>query len=200
MALSSEERQMLLKLARETITRAVHRQEIPPVNLNAVPEALQRDGACFVTLTKGGELRGCIGSLEARRPLVLDVRENALAAAFHDPRFPPVRPEELDELHIEISVLSTPQPLTYDGPADLLAKLRPGIDGVVIERGWHRATFLPQVWEKLPDPQMFMEHLCVKAGLAPDTYRKPGLDVYTYQVEMFEEGEEAQGKAGAEQE
>ncbi len=189
MALSPEEREILLKLAREAITRAAHRQDVPEVDLSAMPEALRRDGACFVTLTKRGELRGCIGSLEARRPLVLDVRGNAIAAAFHDPRFPPVRPEELDELHVEISVLSPPQPLSYDGPADLIAKLRPGIDGVVIERGWHRATFLPQVWEKLPDPHVFMEHLCAKAGLAPDTYRKSELDVYTYQVEKFEEDE-----------
>ncbi len=187
MRLTLEERQTLLKLAREAITRAVHRQELPPVDLNAVCEALQRDGASFVTLTKRGELRGCIGSLEPRRPMVLDVRENAVAAAFHDPRFPPVRPEELDDLHVEISVLSVPQPLPYDGPDDLIAQLRPGVDGVVIERGWNRATFLPQVWEKLADPHQFLERLCLKAYLPADAYRHPGLDVCTYQVEKFEE-------------
>jgi AmmeMemoRadiSam system protein A len=187
MLLTTEERHMLLKLAREAITRAVHRQEPPSVDLDAVSEILRRDGTCFVTLTKRGGLRGCIGSLEARRPLVLDVRENAIAAAFHDPRFPPVHPDELDELRVEISVLSAPEPLSYDGPDDLIAKLRPGVDGVVIERGWNRATFLPQVWEKLPDPHEFLEHLCLKAYLSTDAYRQPGLDVYTYQVEKFKE-------------
>lgn len=187
MPLSPEDRQYLLKLAREAITRVAHSQELPPVDLNAVSEDLRRDGASFVTLTKYGQLRGCIGSLEPRRPLVLDVRENGVAAAFHDPRFPPVRPAELDDLHIEISVLSIPQPLSYDGPDDLIAKLRPGVDGVVIERGWNRATFLPQVWEKLPDPHQFLQHLCLKALLPADAYRHPGLDVYTYQVEKFEE-------------
>ena len=187
MPLTSQERETLLKLARETITRAARSLELPDVNLEAVSEGLQRDGACFVTLTMEGELRGCIGSLEARRPLALDVRENAMGSAFHDPRFPPVLPDELDSLHVEISVLSAPQLLSYDGPNDLIAKLRPGVDGVVIERGWHRATFLPQVWEKLPDPLQFLERLCYKAGLSPDAYRHPDLDVYTYQVEEFEE-------------
>ncbi len=187
MLLTSQERHTLLALAREAITRAAHRQEPPPVNLNAVSENLRRDGASFVTLTKRGNLRGCIGSLEPRRPLVLDVRENAVAAAFQDPRFPPVRPEELGDLQVEISVLSLPRLLSCDDPDDLIAKLRPGVDGVVIERGWNRATFLPQVWEKLPDPHQFLQHLCLKAYLPADAYRHPGLDVYTYQVEKFEE-------------
>ncbi|HUX78033.1 MAG TPA: AmmeMemoRadiSam system protein A [Anaerolineae bacterium] len=187
MPLTPEERQTLLTLAREAITRATHRQEPPAVDLNAVSEGLRRDGASFVTLTKHGALRGCIGSLEPRRPLAADVRENAVAAAFHDPRFPPMHMEELGELQVEVSVLSPPQPLSFDGPDDLIAKLRPGVDGVVIERGWNRATFLPQVWEKLPDPHQFLEHLCLKAYLPADAYRSPGLDVYTYQVEKFGE-------------
>jgi len=187
MALTPQERQTLLALARETITQTVNGQKPPAVEVDNVSENLQRDGASFVTLTKHGQLRGCIGSLEPRRPLVLDVRENAISAAFHDPRFPPVDQDELAELHIEVSVLSIPQPLVYDGPADLIAKLRPGVDGLVIERGWNRATFLPQVWEKLPDPRQFLEHLCLKAYLPADAYRQPGLDVYTYQVEKFEE-------------
>lgn len=187
MPLSPEDRQTLLRLARETITLATQGKEPPSVDLDKVSENLRRDGASFVTLTEHGDLRGCIGSLEARRPLILDVRENALAAAFQDPRFPPVRADEVDDLHIEISVLSAPQRLEYDGSDDLVAKLRPGIDGVVIERGWNRATFLPQVWEKLPDPHEFLQHLCLKAYLPPDAYRRGDLDVYTYQVEMFEE-------------
>ena len=187
MSLSPTDRQYLLKLAREAIACHLRGEDPPSVDLDTLPESLSRDGACFVTLTKHGALRGCIGSLEARRALVLDVRENAVAAAFHDPRFPPVRLEELDDLHVEVSVLSSPQPLSYDGPDDLIAQLRPGVDGVVIERGWNRATFLPQVWEKLPDPRQFLEHLCIKAFLPADAYRSPGLDVYTYQVEKFHE-------------
>ena len=187
MPLSPKDRQYLLELARQTIACATRHQELPPVDLGTAPEDLRRDGASFVTLTEYGELRGCIGSLEPRRPLVLDVRENAAAAAFHDPRFPPVRAEELDDLHIEISVLTIPQPLSCAGPDDLVAKLRPDVDGVVIERGWNRATFLPQVWEKLPDPHQFLQHLCLKAGLPADAYCRPDLDVYTYQVEEFEE-------------
>jgi AmmeMemoRadiSam system protein A len=189
MGLTHEEQQTLLTLARETVVRVAHRQGAPSTDRFATTESLRQDGASFVTLTKHGQLRGCIGSLEARRPLVLDVRENAISAAFHDPRFPPVRPKELEELHIEVSVLSRPSPLAYDGPDDLIAQLRPGVDGVVIERGFSRATFLPQVWEKLPDPGEFLQHLCMKAFLAPDAYRQPGLAVYTYQVERFEEGD-----------
>ena len=188
MSLSIADRQYLLNLARETIARHLRGEEPPPVDLDTLSESLTCDGASFVTLTKQGQLRGCIGSLEPRRPLVLDVCENALGAAFHDPRFPPVSPGELANLHIEISVLSIPQPLSYDGPDDLIAKLRPGVDGVVIKRDWNRATFLPQVWEKLPDAHQFLEHLCLKAFLPADAYRHPGLDVYTYQVEKFEEG------------
>jgi len=187
MPLSPQDRQYLLTLAREAVTHHLHEEGPPPVDQNPPSEALTREGASFVTLTKHGQLRGCIGSLEARRPLALDVRENATGAAFQDPRFPPVELSELRDLHIEISVLSPPQPLAYEDADDLTAKLRPGVDGVVIERGWNRATFLPQVWEKLPDPYQFLEHLCRKAYLPTDSYDRPGLDVYTYQVEKFEE-------------
>jgi AmmeMemoRadiSam system protein A len=187
MTLLPTDRATLLELARQAVARAAHGQEPSPVDLNALSDELRRDGASFVTLTKRGELRGCIGSLEARRPLALDVQENGANAATKDPRFPAVRPDELDALAVEVSVLSVPQPLQYDGPEDLVAKLRPGVDGVVIERGWNRATFLPQVWEKIPDPHDFLRHLCVKAYLPGDSYTRPGLDVYTYQVLKIEE-------------
>ena len=190
MPLSSTDRQYLLRLARQAIVHHLLGEEPPPVDAASLSESLAGDGASFVTLTKRGDLRGCIGSLEPRRPLVEDVRENAIAAAFHDPRFPPVGPEELDELCIEVSVLSAPRPLSYDRPDDLIAQLHPGVDGVVIESGWNRATFLPQVWDKLPDPHQFLQHLCRKAYLPPNAYREPGLDVYTYQVEKFQEEEE----------
>lgn len=190
MALSPEDRRYLLRLARETIGRTLEGKSPPSVNLNEVSEDLRRPGASFVTLTIDGQLRGCIGSIEPRRPLVLDVQGNALAAAFRDPRFWPLTPEEFDRVRIEVSVLTPPQPLPFRDGADLIAKLRPGVDGVIIERGWHRATFLPQVWEKLPDPHEFLAHLCLKAGLPADDYRRPGLKVFTYQVEKFEEEEE----------
>jgi len=187
MILKPEEQQTLLILARDTIVQKARHQEAPPVEASAMSDKLQQDGASFVTLTKQGRLRGCVGSLEARHSLAIDVQKNALGAAFQDPRFSPVGPEELDDLHIEISVLSIPQPLSYDGTDDLIAQLRPGVDGVVIENDWNRATFLPQVWEKLPDPHQFLQRLCLKAHLSTNAYRQPGLDVYTYQVEKFEE-------------
>jgi AmmeMemoRadiSam system protein A len=187
MSLSPEEREYLLHLARESIDCVSQGNDPPTIDMDAVPQDLQQAGASFVTLNKKGRLRGCVGSLEARRPLVLDVQQNGIGAAFRDPRFPPVQSEEVDDLDVEISVLSLPQRLDYDGPDDLFNQLHPGVDGVVIERGWHRATFLPQVWEKLPDKGEFLQRLCLKAGLPPDAYRSGDLDVYTYQVEKFKE-------------
>lgn len=187
MSLSPDDRRYLLRLARESIEHAARGESLPSVDVDSAPEDLRRDGASFVTLNQRGRLRGCIGSLEAQRPLVLDVRKNAVDAALHDPRFPPVQPHEVEGLDIEISVLSAPEALDYETSDELVAKLCPGVDGVVIERGWHRATFLPQVWEKLPDPHEFLQRLCLKAGLAPDVYRSSELDVYIYRVEEFEE-------------
>ena len=186
-SLTPEERGVLLQLARESIESVARGQDPPRVDTDAVPEALQRPGASFVTLNKGANLRGCVGSLEARRSLVLDVQENGLGAAFRDPRFAPVRPEEVPDLHIEISVLSEPRRLAYSSTQELLGSIRPGVDGVVVERDWHRATFLPQVWEKLPEKDLFLERLCLKAGLLADAYRRGDLDVFTYQVEKFTE-------------
>lgn len=186
-SLTTEERHYLLTLARETIAEAAGckptSEPRPPA-----PPRLNAPGAAFVTLhTREGELRGCIGSLIAHRPLVEDVRENALAAAFRDPRFPPLKAAELDNVVIEISVLTAPQPLDFDGPEDLIRKLRPHIDGVIIEHGWNRATFLPQVWDQLPSPEEFLSHLCYKAGLPGNAWRWPTLKVSTYQVEEFAE-------------
>lgn len=187
MSLSIEEQTYLLDLAREAVARAARNQDPRTIDMETVPESLQRQGASFVTLNKQGRLRGCIGSLQAQRPLVLDVQQNAIGAALRDPRFPPVGPDEIDALTIEISVLSRPEPLQYHSLEDLCHKLRPGVDGVVIERGWRRATFLPQVWEKLADERQFLQRLCLKAGLSPSAYSSGDLDVYTYQVEKFKE-------------
>lgn len=188
--LSVENRQTLLSLARQSLEAAVHHQPAPAVKLETMPVELQRDGASFVTLTRGagaGELRGCIGAVEAYQPLALDVVEHAAAAALNDYRFPPVSPEELPQIHIEVSYLTPPTPLEYQDASDLLARIRPGVDGIVLRDGWRRATFLPQVWEKLPDPAEFLDHLCSKMGVAPDTWRYRKLEVLTYQVEEFHE-------------
>jgi len=189
--LSTEEKRILLRLAREAIREGLRQPAaLPALDLEELPRRLQEDGATFVTLTLAGNLRGCIGSLVARQPLAVDVRHNALAAAFNDPRFMPLTAAEFPRIKVEVSVLSPSQPLAYDGPDDLLRKLRPGVDGVVLERGWHRATFLPQVWEQLPDPEEFLAHLCYKAGLSPDAWRSSTLKISTYRVEKFAEGME----------
>lgn len=185
--LSPQERSLLLSLARQAITNAITGEPPQPLDMDSLPSALKQPGATFVTLTRKGELRGCIGALEAYQPLALDVCEHAIAAALQDYRFLPLQPDELPDLEIEISRLTSPQPLKYQGPDELLECLRPGIDGVVIRDGLRRATFLPQVWDKLPDPVDFLEHLCNKMGATPDLWRHKRLQVYTYQVEEFRE-------------
>lgn len=186
--LNPEEVHWLLRLARQAMEAAVRGEPEPPFDLEALPAVLREPAATFVTLTRRGELRGCIGALEARQPLVADAREHAVAAALHDFRFPPVQPSELPDIHLEVSVLSPLQPLSYKAPEDLLRCLRPGVDGVLIRRGlWQRATFLPQVWEKVTDPADFLSHLCLKMGAPPDTWRHEPLQVFTYQVEVYEE-------------
>jgi len=144
-------------------------------------------GACFVTLTKNGELRGCIGSLAAWRPLLEDVRANAVAAATQDPRFPPMTPGELPAVAVEVSVLSAPRPLPVSSLREAYAALRPGVDGVILETGTrHRATFLPQVWQGLPDPVQFLQHLWLKAGVAPGVWHE-GTTLQTYTVRAWHE-------------
>ena len=134
-----------------------------------------------------GDLRGCIGALEAYQPLAEDVREHAVAAALNDYRFPPVQVAELNGISLEVSRLTAPVPLEYTSPEDLVAKLRPGVDGVILRDGGRRATFLPQVWEKLPDAENFLANLCHKMGASPDLWRRKHLEVLTYQVEEFHE-------------
>jgi AmmeMemoRadiSam system protein A len=189
-ALTPKTRHFLLELARSAIEKELTGATALAVSVEDAPPALHEEGASFVTLHKrSGALRGCIGSLVARRSLIEDVQANAKAAAFQDPRFPPLQEEELDNIVIEVSILSAPEPLAYDGPEDLIAELRPNVDGVVLERGWNRATFLPQVWEQLPEPEKFLAHLCHKAGLPPDAWRNQDVKISTYQVEKFSEEE-----------
>jgi AmmeMemoRadiSam system protein A len=127
---------------------------------------LGEPGATFVTLTQHGDLRGCIGSLEAHRPLVEDVKANAIAAAFRDPRFPPLQVAELAYTRVEVSLLSPSEEIRFESEQDALAQLRPEVDGVIFEYGYHRSTFLPQVWEQLPEPETFLAQLKRKAGLS----------------------------------
>jgi hypothetical protein len=185
--LTDDEKRILLEIARQALEGGVRGQKLLPLDLGSLPPHLQEFGASFVTLTIDGNLRGCIGALEPYQPLVEDVREHAIAAALQDFRFPAVCPEELAQIKLEISRLTVPVPLEYCSPEDLLAKLRPGIDGVVIRDGSLRATFLPQVWEKLLDPASFLDHLCYKMGAAPGLWRAKHLDVLIYQVEEFQE-------------
>ncbi len=187
--LTPEERSILLRLAREAIEDAVNGRPLKALDLESLPPALRQPGATFVTLTRQGELRGCIGALEAYQPLAEDVREHAVGAALQDYRFPPVQPQELPETKIEISRLTPPQPLHYETPEQLLNLLRPGIDGVILRDGLQRATFLPQVWEKLPDAKDFLDHLCLKMGAPASLWRHKRLQVYIYQVEEFHEEE-----------
>jgi AmmeMemoRadiSam system protein A len=186
--ISPESKNRLLRIARETIESNLQKKAEAGLELSSLPLELQAEGACFVTLTRDGELRGCIGSLEARQPLAMDVQEHAVDAAFHDFRFPPLTESELPGLHIELSVLSAPEPLLYQNAEDLPGLLRPGVDGVILARGMRRATFLPQVWEKVPEPATFLDMLCEKMGLDYDLWRRQKLDVFTYQVDSFEEG------------
>ncbi len=185
--LTEEERQALLHLAREALELGVRGQKLPPLDWSSLPPRLREPGATFVTLTRDGRLRGCVGALEATQPLAEDVREHAIAAALYDYRFPPVTPAELPDIRLEVSYLTPLKPLQYSHPEDLPQLLRPGVDGVVLSDGLHKATFLPQVWNQLPDPEDFLSQLCLKMGAAPDLWRRRPLQVWTYQVEKFHE-------------
>jgi AmmeMemoRadiSam system protein A len=149
---------------------------------------LTEPGATFVTLKLGGELRGCIGSLKPLRPLGVDVRENAVAAAFRDPRFPPLAAVEFEATSIEVSLLSASEPFDVAGEDDLVARLRPGVDGLILECGLHRATFLPQVWDALAEPRAFVAALKRKAGL-PEDFWSPRMNVARYGVTKWSESE-----------
>src|SRR5262249_28209594 len=185
--LTLDEQNILLRLAREAVERGVKGEEGSPLDPTSLPPSLFEVGSSFVTLTIGGQLRGCIGSLNAYQPLAEDVREHAVAAALNDPRFPPVRENELKGIQIEVSRLTRPTPLEYKDADDLLCKLRPHVDGVILRDAFHRATFLPQVWEKIPDPADFLNNLCYKMGVRQDAWRSKHLEVSTYQVEEFHE-------------
>ncbi|MBT8145916.1 MAG: AmmeMemoRadiSam system protein A [Gammaproteobacteria bacterium] len=176
----------LLRLARRSIEHGLATGKPVSVTLQDFHSDLQRPGAAFVTLHKQQQLRGCIGNLTAHQPLVNDVADNAFSAAFRDPRFPAVEALELTELHVEISVLTPYEPLEVGSEAELLDLLQPQIDGIVLEEGHYRSTFLPAVWEQLPDKQQFLQHLKRKAGLPAD-YWSPSLKIYRYRTISYAE-------------
>lgn len=150
-----------------------------------LPPALRQPGAAFVTLRRGGELRGCIGSLTAREPLGIDVARHAADAAFEDPRFVPIRPDELPLLHVAISVLTAPEAMPVSSWESLRATVRPGVDGLVVESGWHRGTLLPAVWDQLPGVEEFLDALWRKAGMTPRSW-PAGTVVSRYAAEEFD--------------
>jgi uncharacterized protein len=177
-------RRQLLALAAESIRRGL----APPAPWEPdpalYPTDLSQPRASFVTLEIGAALRGCIGTLEAHRPLLLDVAHNAYAAAFQDPRFAPLRPDEYPRLSLHVSILSLPEPVAFGSESELIAKLRPGIDGLILREGRHRGTFLPSVWEQLPDPEDFLKHLKRKAGL-PASHWSAQIEIQRYTTESF---------------
>jgi len=180
---------ILVRLARQIIAEHLDLDVDEPLSPEELtdPELQARRGV-FVTLNKRGALRGCIGSLVGQESIIDGVHRHAINAAFHDSRFPLVEAKEFSELQIDVSVLTEPRPLAYTDGSDLIKKLQPGVDGVILKAsGGAGATFLPQVWEQLPDPQLFLGHLCRKAGLADTAWQLGELEVETYQVQHFEE-------------
>ena len=176
----------LLELARSTLEHRLGR--VPEVRREGLDDAaLQRRCGTFVTLKINDTLRGCIGNLEAAGSIVDSIERNAVQAAFHDHRFQPLTAEELENVAIDISILSKPERLEYRDGADLCARLRPLIDGVILRHGGKGATFLPQVWSQLPEAETFLEHLCQKAGLPGSFWQDEHPDIYTYQVQIFRE-------------
>lgn len=184
--ITREQGDFLLRTARKALRQKIEHAEEPEPE--KVDPALEVACGTFVTLKIRNQLRGCIGNLGPVGSIYEGVKRNAVHAALHDYRFQPVTPEEIGEIDIEISILTPPQPLEYTDWNELLQKLRPGVDGIIIEQGQSSATFLPQVWEQLPQPAQFLSHLCAKAGLAPSAWKDGRLAVQTYQVQSFAEG------------
>lgn len=177
---------LYLMIAREAILSVFQHTELDSAGVVQNYPELSHPAATFVTLTENNQLRGCIGSLIAHRPLIDDLISNARSAAFRDPRFEPLQPEEIDKIRVEVSILSQPQKLIYTSIDELRHIIRPHIDGVILRHGNHQATFLPQVWDELGNFDDFFTHLGYKAGMDGDPLiHYP--EIYTYQVEKFKE-------------
>jgi AmmeMemoRadiSam system protein A len=184
---TDEEKKYLLKLARDSIKAFMTDGKIlAPKTDN---KKLKEDAGVFVTLEEYGQLRGCIGYIGAVQPLYLAVRDNAINAAFEDPRFPAVTVDELDNIEIEISVLTKPELIDAKSPEEYLEKIRPGVDGLILEYKGRSATYLPQVWEQLPQKEEFLSSLCNKAGLPSSAWKEKGAKIFKYVVEAFKESE-----------
>ena len=184
-SLTASERRALVEVAARSIEHGLRTHEPLAVDPADYPAPLRAPRATFVTLERGGELLGCIGSLAARTSMVEDVAKNAYGAVFYDPRCPRLTPEDVPHIEIHISILSPPSPMTFRDEEDLVRQLRPGVDGLLLEDGFSRGTFLPSVWESLPDPHDFFTHLKLKAGLPP-TYWSDTLKVLRYTTEVVE--------------
>jgi len=189
--------EVLLGLARRSLEEAFSREDEPlapepweewAAQGGAGEEWLSRPGATFVTLFRDGQLRGCVGSILPRRPIVEDVWDNARSAAFRDPRFPPVEAEEVSELVIEVSLLSPLEPMEVGSLEEACGLLRQGVDGVVLERGPCRGVFLPQVWDRMTTPEQFLSRLAQKAGLPAEGYWAPDLELWRFTVREWHEG------------
>jgi AmmeMemoRadiSam system protein A len=178
------EREILLRIACQSIRSGLETRQPAAISADAIPARLSARRASFVTLHAEEKLRGCIGSLEPRTSLAEDISFNAYAAAFRDARFQPLQAGELVTLSLQISVLSTPEMLDFDSESSLLALVRPGIDGLILQEHDFRSTFLPSVWESLPDPARFLGHLKVKAGLSTD-YWSASIRIWRYTTESF---------------
>ena len=174
----------LIHLARETL-KFYFQNKQPPIP-EQIKTKFSKNQACFVTLTKHGNLRGCIGSLQPRQPLCQDVTENTLNAAFNDYRFPQLTKQELKEIKIEISVLTIPKKLSSTSPEGLLDKINNKM-GIILKKGFNSATFLPQVWEQIPDKTTFLEQLSIKAGLDKNAWKNPNTKIEYYKVEKVKE-------------
>jgi AmmeMemoRadiSam system protein A len=182
--MSSRDRETLLDTAQSSIRLGLVSGDRPVIDPTVISVALRNPQASFVTLHIEDELRGCTGSVEARRPLIVDVADNAFNAAFRDPRFPPLRPFEFPMLTVDISILSMMEPLRFAGEADLLEQIRTGTDGLEIEYGTYRGLLLPSVWELLPDKRQFLRTLKMKAGL-PARFWSHRMKVYRFTTESF---------------
>jgi len=187
--LSKEDGALLLKLARQNILCELGEENDNLADLKTKVSAtvLKENRGTFVSLHKKGNLRGCIGNIEPIKTILQGVMDNAKHAAFNDSRFSPISCKELENTIIEVSILTLPKKLDYTDADDLMFKIRPGIDGVIIKKHYHSATFLPQVWEQLKNPSEFLNQLCIKAGLSKDEWESGDLSVSTYQVQLFEE-------------
>jgi AmmeMemoRadiSam system protein A len=185
--LTKEEQEFLLSLARETLELYLSQGKLPNIDITKITPRLEKVQGCFVTLTTHGNLRGCIGHILPQEELWKCVRDNTISAALYDPRFKPVSYDELKDIEIEISVLSVPKKLEFSSTQDLLNKLRPNIDGVVIKYKGRQSTYLPQVWEQLPNKEQFLSQLCLKQGSPPNCWTKEDVEIYTYQAFVFGE-------------